>query len=161
MWVVDVDQDGRRHQFSGARDGAQVSHAAYGGDLFHRLGLAALPTSNLLRSASILHACASPTLMRRGGATSCWLARRPLPRRGARVAAGSRGILRHFTAGERLSEVRAVANRPSTCGVRCIVDHSTEELEDAESRRRAAIKLTQCKRSRQSSRNATAQHSSK
>lgn len=40
-------------------------------------------------------------------------------------------VFRQFTAGEHLDEVRVVAGQLATSGVKCIVDHSTEESEQA------------------------------
>lgn len=50
------------------------------------------------------------------------------------LAAARPTIFHQFVAGESISDVHAVAQRLQACGVRCIVDHSVEEL-DAEHER--------------------------
>lgn len=53
------------------------------------------------------------------------------------ILAGARAtIFRHFCAGETLNDVRVVADRLSASGVRCIIDHSTEESEEPSARQR-------------------------
>ena len=102
-------------------------------------GLAALPVSSLLRSCGVFHACSSEWLVSAvGAAISRALSRPEGPSRGhLAVLAGARAtVFRQFVAGEELRDVVGVARQLSACGVRCIVDHSTEELEDAASRRR-------------------------
>ena len=98
-------------------------------------GLAALPTTQLVRSTVLLHACASRAVVLAG----CALLRAAVQRPddlGLPALLGARHtFFRQFVAGERLVDVQMVAARLSATGVRCIVDHSTEELEHTEVRR--------------------------
>ena len=106
-------------------------------------GLSALPLPNLLRSTVVLHACASENLVR---ATSTVLSKAVAAQvdgqQGGQTSPFARQILdaaratvfRHFAAGETLGDVRAVARRLQMSGVRCIVDHSTEEIEADDAR---------------------------
>ena len=97
-------------------------------------GLAALPTTQLVRSTVLLHACASRAVVLAG----CALLRAAVQRPddlGLPALLGARHtFFRQFVAGERLVDVQMVAARLSATGVRCIVDHSTEELEHTEVR---------------------------
>ena len=95
---------------------------------------AAVPTPQLVRSAIVLHACASPQivlhaarLLQRAAASNSPLAQPAL-------LAARHTIFTHFAAGETLHDVRAVAARLGAAGVRCIVDHATEESTEASAR---------------------------
>ena len=95
---------------------------------------AAVPTPQLVRSALVLHACASPSivlhaarLLQRAAASNSPLAQPAL-------LAARHTIFTHFAAGETLHDVRAVAARLGAAGVRCIVDHATEESTEASAR---------------------------
>lgn len=96
-------------------------------------GLAKLPLPNLLRSTAIFHACSSEALVKAGSsAISLAVARGSMPRLLADpiLAATRATIFRQFVAGEALRDARAIASQLAECNVRCIVDHSTEELEE-------------------------------
>ena len=97
-------------------------------------GVAALPTSQLLRTTGLLHFCASSALVTAGSAVLKAAIAAPAPVGWPVLAAARSTIFRQFTAGERLDEVRGVADRLAAAGVRCIVDHSTEESEEASAR---------------------------
>ena len=86
-------------------------------------GVAALPLPALLRSTAVLHACASDSLVRAAG---------KLLSRAPRAAPDL--LLRQFVAGESLKDASLVAARLGSSGVRCIVDHSTEEAEEEHAR---------------------------
>ena len=95
---------------------------------------AAVPTPQLVRSALVLHACASPSIvlhaarmLQRAAASNSPLARPAL-------LAARHTIFTHFAAGETLHDVRVVAARLGAAGVRCIVDHATEESTEASAR---------------------------
>lgn len=95
-------------------------------------GLSALPLPHLLRSTAVLHACASDSLVR--GASS--ILSKAVALRVTPVLAVARVTIFHqFAAGESLADVRAVATRLHQSGVRCIVDHSTEEIQADDARR--------------------------
>jgi proline dehydrogenase/hydroxyproline oxidase len=90
----------------------------------------------LLRSTVVLHACASDGVV--SAATSLLTratagAAPPLLARAALVLAHST-VIRQFVAGERLADVHGIAAQLLSTGVRCIVDHSTEESEAAGAR---------------------------
>lgn len=101
-----------------------------------RPGLAALPLTRLLRSAVVLHGCASDGLV---SAASSLLTRAaagsapPLLAR-ASLALARSTVFRQFVAGESLDDVHQTAAQLRSAGVRCIVDHSTEESEAAGAR---------------------------
>lgn len=97
-------------------------------------GLAKLPLPSLLRSTAIFHACSSASLVKAGSAAiSLAVAEGSgMPRLLASpiLAAARATIFSQFVAGEELRDARAIASQLAECNVRCIVDHSTEELED-------------------------------
>lgn len=101
-----------------------------------RPGLAALPLTRLIRSAVVLHGCASDGLV---SAASSLLTRAaagsapPLLAR-ASLALARSTVFRQFVAGESLDDVHQTAAQLRSAGVRCIVDHSTEESEAAGAR---------------------------
>jgi len=95
-------------------------------------GLRALPAPQLLRSAAVLHACQSDLLL---GGVRALLGPRALPLVGLAAARFARAtVFRQFVAGESLAEVAAAAKELKVSGIRCIVDHSTEESEAASAR---------------------------
>eukprot|EP00964_Phaeocystis_antarctica_P055096 scaffold32393_cov69-Phaeocystis_antarctica.AAC.7 len=98
-------------------------------------GLGALPTPQLVRSTVLLHACASRAVVLAGCALLRAAVQRPDGLGRPALLAARHTFFRQFVAGERLADVQTVAARLSASGVRCIVDHSTEELEHTEVRR--------------------------
>ena len=99
-------------------------------------GLGTLPTPQLVRSTVLLHACASRAVVLAGCALLRAAVQRPEGLGRPALLAARHTFFRQFVAGERLADVKMVAARLRTSGVRCIVDHSTEELEHAEVRSR-------------------------
>ena len=97
-------------------------------------GLGTLPTPQLVRSTVLLHACASHAVVLAGCALLRAAVQRPDGLGRPALLAARHTFFRQFVAGERLADVKTVAARLRTSGVRCIVDHSTEELEHAEVR---------------------------
>ena len=97
-------------------------------------GLAMLPLPNLLRSTAIFHACSSASLVKAGSAAISLAVAKgsSMPRLLASpiLATARATIFSQFVAGEGLRHARAIASQLAECNVRCIVDHSTEELED-------------------------------
>ena len=95
-------------------------------------GLSRLPLPSLLRSTAIFHACGSDALVKAGNSAISravaqqdkGLLARPI------LAAARATIFNQFVAGETLTDARAIAQRLAAVNVRCIVDHSTEELEE-------------------------------
>ena len=98
-------------------------------------GLGALPTTQLVRSTVLLHACASRAVVLAGCALLRAAVQRPDGLGRPALIAARHTFFRQFVAGERLGDVQTVAAQLSASGVRCIVDHSTEELEHTEVRR--------------------------
>ena len=98
-------------------------------------GVAALETTQLLRTTGILHLCASGSLVAAGSSLLRTAIAAPAPLGLPLLAAARSTIFRQFAAGEEMSDVRDVANRLEASGVKCIVDHSTEESEEPSARR--------------------------
>ena len=98
-------------------------------------GLGVLPTPQLVRSTVLLHACASRAVVLAGCALLRAAVQRPDSLGRPALLAARHTFFRQFVAGERLADVETVAARLSASGVRCIVDHSTEELEHTAVRR--------------------------
>ena len=101
-----------------------------------RTGLASLPLPALLRSAAVLHACASDTLVRlTKSVLSKAIAGHGPPLIGAAVLAATRSTaFTQFVAGTSLADAQRRAQALGHYNVRCIIDHSTEELEGVEAR---------------------------
>ena len=96
-------------------------------------GAAALTTPQLLRNAALLHFCGSRALVRVGSAVL--RAASAAPTLGWPALAAARlSVFKQFAAGEDRAAVSDVAERLARSGVRCIVDHSTEESEEPSAR---------------------------
>ena len=98
-------------------------------------GLAALPAPQLVRSTVLLHACANRAVVAAGSALLRAAVRRPHDLGMPALWAVRHTFFRQFVGGEQLNEVKSLATQLGSNGVRCIVDHSTEELEHADARR--------------------------
>ena len=83
----------------------------------------------------LLHACASRAVVAAGSALLSAAVRRPHDLGMPALWAVRHTFFRQFVGGEQLNEVKSLAAHLSSNGVRCIVDHSTEELEHADARR--------------------------
>jgi hypothetical protein len=99
-------------------------------------GLSSLPLPALLRSAAVLHACASDTLVRfTKSVLSKAIAGHGPPLVGAAALAATRATaFTQFVAGTSLADAQRRAQALGRYNVRCIIDHSTEELEGLEAR---------------------------
>jgi len=120
-----------RARFAGAKTALRVCAMVFD----TARGLGALPTPQLVRSTVLLHACASRAVVLAGCALLRAAVQRPDGLGRPALLAARHTFFRQFVAGERLADVQTVAAQLSASGVRCIVDHSTEELEHTEVRR--------------------------
>lgn len=100
-------------------------------------GLSTVPLPALLRSTAVLHACASDGLVKLAAAilSRAAVGRGPPVIGAAALAATRATAFAQFVAGESLAEAQERAQALGRCNVRCIVDHSTEELEDGDARK--------------------------
>ena len=95
-------------------------------------GLSKLPLARLLRSTAIFHACGSEALVKAGSnAISKAVSNQErMLLAGPLLKAARATIFNQFVAGETIADARIVATQLAAHNVRCIVDHSTEELEE-------------------------------